>query len=83
MRLLVDLDMRKYLLLLFIGLAWGKVFDKSSLSFEIGDSETGISILGLSLSKHLNEKSTLFLGARTVFYVNPICIGLKEYIEKN
>ncbi len=75
--------MRRYLpLLLFIGLAWGKIFDTSSLSFGIGDSETGISIFGLSLSKHLNEKNTLFLGAGTVFYVNPICIGLKEYIKK-
>ena len=75
--------MHRYLsLLLFIGLAWGKIFDTSSLSFGIGDSETGISILGLSLSKHLNEKNTLFLGAGTVVYVNPICIGLKEYIKK-
>ena len=75
--------MRRYLsLLLFIGLAWGKIFDTSSLSYGIGDSETGISIFGLSLSKHLNEKNTLFLGAGTVFYVNPICIGLKEYIKK-
>ena len=75
--------MRRYLtLLLFIGLAWGKIFDTSSLSFGIGDSETGISIVGLSLSKHLNEKNTLFLGAGSVFYVNPICIGLKQYIKK-
>jgi len=75
--------MRRYLtLLLFIGLAWGKIFDTSSLSFGIGDSETGISIVGLSLSKHLNEKNTLFLGAGSVVYVNPICIGLKQYIKK-
>ena len=75
--------MRRYLtLLLFIGLAWGKIFDTSSLSFGIGDSETGFSIVGLSLSKHLNEKNTLFLGAGSVVYVNPICIGLKQYIKK-
>ena len=75
--------MCRYLsLLLFIGLAWGKIFDTSSLSFGIGDSETGISIVGLSLSKHLNEKNTLFLGAGSVVYVNPICIGLKQYIKK-
>ena len=63
--------MRRYLtLLLFIGLAWGKIFDTSSLSYGIGDSETGISIFGLSLSKHLNEKNTLFLGAGTVFFIS-------------
>ena len=76
------LSHRIFTILLFIGLAWGRIFDRTSLSYGIGDSETGISILGLSLSKHLNEKNTLFLGAGTVVYVNPICIGIKEYIKK-
>ena len=75
--------MNKHLILiLFIGLAWGKIFDTSSLSFGIGDSETGISLFGLSLSKHFNEKQALFLGAGTFVYVNPICIGLKQYSKK-
>ena len=40
----------KYLsLLLFMGLAWGKIFDTKGISFGIGDSETGISIFGLSV----------------------------------
>ena len=73
----------KYLsLLLFMGLAWGKMFDTKGISFGIGDSETGISIFGLSVSKHFNEKNALFLGAGTFGYVNPICIGLKQYRTK-
>ena len=40
----------KYLsLLLFMGLAWGKMFDTKGISFGIGDSETGFSIFGLSV----------------------------------
>ena len=75
--------MTKHLtLLLFIGLAWGKMFDTKGISFGIGDSETGISLFGLSLSKHFNEKQALFLGAGTFVYVNPICIGLKQYSKK-
>jgi len=75
--------MHKYLsLLLFIGLAWGKMFDKKAISFGIGDSETGISLFGLSLSKNFNEKHALFLGAGTFGLVNPICIGLKQYNKK-
>ena len=47
----------KYLsLLLFMGLAWGKMFDTKGISIGIGDSETGFSIFGLSVSKHFNEK---------------------------
>ena len=69
-------------LLLFMGLAWGKMFDTKGISFGIGDSETGISIFGLSVSKHFNEKNALFLGAGTFGYVNPICIGLKQYRTK-
>ena len=69
-------------LLLFMGLAWGKMFDTKGISFGIGDSETGISIFGLSVSKHFNEKNALFLGAGTFGYVNPICIGLKQYRMK-
>ena len=70
--------MTKYItLFLFIGLAWGKMFDTKGISFGIGDSETGISLFGLSLSKYFNEKQALFLGAGTFAYVNPICIGLK------
>jgi len=75
--------MTKHLiLLLFIGLAWGKMFDTKGISFGIGDSETGISLFGLSLSKYFNEKQALFLGAGTFAYVNPICIGLKQYSKK-
>ena len=75
--------MTKHLpLILFIGLAWGKMFDTKGISFGIGDSETGISLFGLSLSKHFNEKQALFLGAGTFVYVNPICIGLKQYRMK-
>ena len=69
-------------LLLFIGLAWGQMFDTKSISFGIGDSETGISLFGLSLSKNFNEKHALFLGAGTFAFVNPICIGLKKYNKK-
>jgi len=73
----------KYLsLLLFMGLAWGKMFDTKGISFGIGDSETGFRIFGLSVSKHFNEKQALFLGAGTFVYVNPICIGLKQYSKK-
>ena len=75
--------MHKYLsLFLFVGLVWGKTFDTKGISFGIGDSETGISLFGLSLSKHFNEKQALFLGAGTFVYVNPICIGLKQYSKK-
>jgi len=75
--------MYRYLsLLLFIGLAWGQIFDTKGISFGIGDSETGISLFGLSLSKHFNEKHALFLGAGTFVFVNPICIGLKKYSKK-
>ena len=75
--------MTKHLtLLLFTGLAWGKMLDTKGISFGIGDSETGISLFGLSLSKHFNEKQALFLGAGTFVYVNPICIGLKQYSKK-
>ena len=73
---------KHFTLLLFIGLAWGKMFDTKGISFGIGDSETGISLFGLSLSKHFNEKQALFLGAGTFVYVNPICIGLKQYSKK-
>ena len=60
--------MRRYLsLLLLIGLAWGKMFDTKGISFGIGDSETGISLFGLSLSKHFNEKQALFLGQEHLF----------------
>ena len=69
-------------LLLFIGLAWAKMFDNKAISIGIGDSETGISLFGLSLSKNFNEKHALFLGAGTFALVNPICIGLKQYNKK-
>ena len=65
--------------LLFTGLAWGQMFDNKAISFGIGDSETGISLFGLSLSKNFIEKHALFLGAGTFVLVNPICIGLKKY----
>ena len=75
--------MNRYIsLLLFIGLVWGKMFDTKAVSFGIGDCETGISLFGLSLSKNLNEKHALFLGAGTFALVNPICIGLKQYNKK-
>ena len=49
----------KYLsLLLFMGLAWGKMFDTKGISFGIGDSETVFSIFGLNVSKHSNEEHT-------------------------
>ena len=69
-------------LLLLIGLAWAKMFDNKAISIGIGDSETGISLFGLSLSKNFNEKHALFLGAGTFALVNPICIGLKQYNKK-
>ena len=75
--------MHRYLsLLVLIGLTWGQTFDTKGISFGIGDSETGISLFGLSLSKYFNEKQALFLGAGTFVYVNPICIGLKQYSKK-
>ena len=53
--------MNRYIsLLLFIGLAWGHMFDTKAISFGIGDSVTGMSLFGLSLSKNFNEKYTLF-----------------------
>ena len=75
--------MTKYIsLLLLTGLVWGRMFDNKAISFGIGDSETGISLVGLSLSKNFNEKHALFLGAGTFALVNPICIGLKKYNKK-
>ena len=75
--------MNRYIsLLLFIGLAWGQMFGTKAISFGIGDSETGMSLFGLSLSKNFNEKHALFLGAGTFVLVNPICIGLKKYNKK-
>ena len=73
---------KSMLLLLLTGLAWGQMFDTKAISFGIGDSETGISLFGLSLSKNFNEKHALFLGAGTFALVNPICIGLKKYNTK-
>jgi len=58
------------------------MFETKGISFGIGDSETGISLFGLSFSKHFNEKQALFLGVGTFGYVNPICIGLKQYNKK-
>ena len=58
------------------------MFDNKAISIGIGDSETGISLFGLSLSKNFNEKHALFLGAGTFALVNPICIGLKQYNKK-
>ena len=69
-------------IVLFIGLVQGQIFETKGISFGIGDSETGISLFGLSLSKHFNEKQALFFGAGTFIYVNPICIGLKQYSKK-
>ena len=75
--------MNRYLsLLVLIGLTWGQTFDTKGISFGIGDSETGISLFGLNLSKHFNEKQELFFGAGTFIYVNPICIGFKQYSKK-
>ena len=66
-------------LLLFIGLLQGQMFDTRAISFVIGDSETDMSMLDLSLSKHFNEKHALFLRAGTFALVNPVCICLKQY----
>ena len=73
---------KSMLLLLLTGLAWGIMFDDNAISFGIGDSETGISLFGLSLSKNFNEKHVLFLGAGTFALVKPICIGLEKYNKK-
>ena len=62
-------------LLLWISLAWGQMFDTKAISFGNGDTETGISLFGLSLSKNFNEKHALFLKAGTFALVNPIYIG--------
>ena len=70
------------IILLLFRLAWGQTLDTKGVSFGIGDSETGISFFGLSLSKNFNEKQALFLGAGTFGYVNPICIGFKQYSKK-
>ena len=69
---------KHFTIVLFIGLVQGQIFETKGISFGIGDSETGISLFGLSLSKHFNEKQALFFGAGTFIYVNPICIGLKQ-----
>ena len=62
---------------------WSQIFDtKGIYFFGIGDSETGISLFGLSLSKPFNEKQTLFFVARTFVYVNPICTPFKQYIRE-
>ena len=72
--------MRRYIsLLLFIGLAWGRFFDSKGISFGIGDTETGISLIGFNLSKNLDDNYTIFFGAGSFFYVNPICIGIRNY----
>ena len=72
--------MNKYIsLLLFIGLAWGQFFDSKGISFGIGDTETGISLFGFNLSKNIDDKYTIFFGAGSFFYVNPICIGIRNY----
>ena len=72
--------MRRYLsLLLLIGLAWGQFFDSKGISFGIGDTETGISLFGFNLSKNIDDKYTIFFGAGSFLYVNPICIGIRNY----
>ena len=72
--------MRRYIsLLLLIGLAWGQFFDSKGISFGIGDTETGISLFGFNLSKNIDDKYTIFFGAGSFFYVNPICIGIRNY----
>ena len=68
-------------LLLFIGLAWGQFFDSKGISFGIGDTETGISLFGFNLSKNLDDNYTIFFGAGSFIYVNPICIGIRNYKE--
>ena len=67
---------------LFFNLIVGKNLN-SKLSLGIGDSNTGISIIGFSLSRDLNEKNELFIGVGSFLLVNPISIGLKNYIKKN
>ena len=72
--------MTKHLtLLLFIGLAWGQFFDSKGISFGLGDTETGISLIGFNLSKNIDDKYTIFFGAGSFFFVNPICIGIRNY----
>ena len=61
------------------GLTWAQIFETKGISFGIEDSETGIIFFGLSFSKHCNKKHALFLGAWTFGYVNPFCMGLKQY----
>ena len=74
--------MTKHLtLLLFLGLAWGQFFDSKGISFGIGDTETGISLIGFNLSKNIDVNYTIFFGAGSFFYVNPICIGIRNHKE--
>lgn len=58
--------MHSYLSLLLVDLTWGQTFKTKVISFGIGDSETGISLFGLNLSKHFNEKQALFFGAGSI-----------------
>tara|TARA_Y100001970_G_scaffold184927_1_gene224915 strand:+ start:478 stop:912 length:435 start_codon:yes stop_codon:yes gene_type:complete len=72
--------MHRYLsILLFIGLAWGQIFDSKGISYGIGDTETGISLVGFNLSKNIDENYTIFFGVGSFIYVNPICIGIRDY----
>ena len=76
------LYLRRYLSLsLLICLAWGQFFDSKGISFGIGDTETGISLIGFNLSKNLDDNYTIFFGAGSFIYVNPICIGIRNYKE--
>ena len=72
---------RIFPIFLFIGLAWGQFFDSKGISFGIGDTETGISLVGFNLSKNLDDNYTIFFGAGSFIYVNPICIGIRNYKE--
>ena len=60
--------MNKYIsLLLFIGLAWGQFFDSKGISFGIGDTETGISLIGFNLSKNMKTYLILLFSAFLFF----------------
>ena len=63
---------------LFIGLAWGQFFDSKGISFGIGDTETGISLIGFNLSKNLDDNYTIFFGAGSLFMLIP-GIGIRNY----
>ncbi len=64
----VTLDINRYSsILLSIGLASRQIFDSKGISYGIEDTETGISLVGINLSKNIDEKYTIFFGQEVLF----------------